>query len=93
MQIAPVNAASAAAADQPSQGSALGGDLGDTFMQILVTQLKNQDPMSPMDPNSFVDQLVSLNSLNELINIRQILSGDTTQPTSASTPATTAGGL
>ncbi len=92
MQIPPVNAASAAP-DQAPQNSALGGDMGDVFMKLLVTQLKTQDPISPMDPNAFVSQLVDFNSLNELINIRQILSGDATQPPSASTPAPTAGGL
>ena len=29
-----------------------------TFLQLLTTQLKNQDPMSPMDTNQFTQQLV-----------------------------------
>jgi flagellar basal-body rod modification protein FlgD len=29
-----------------------------TFLQMLTTQLKNQDPMSPMDTNQFTQQLV-----------------------------------
>src|ERR1700744_3953324 len=30
----------------------------DTFLQLLTTQLKNQDPLSPMDTNQFTQQLV-----------------------------------
>jgi len=29
-----------------------------TFLQMLTTQLKNQDPLSPMDTNQFTQQLV-----------------------------------
>jgi flagellar basal-body rod modification protein FlgD len=29
-----------------------------TFLQLLTTQLKNQDPMSPLDTNQFTQQLV-----------------------------------
>ncbi|MEI9892089.1 MAG: flagellar hook capping FlgD N-terminal domain-containing protein [Caulobacteraceae bacterium] len=29
-----------------------------TFLQLLTTQLKNQDPLSPMDTNAFTQQLV-----------------------------------
>ncbi len=44
---------------------------GDSFMTLLVAQLKAQDPTSPMDPTQFVGQLVQFNSLQQLINIRQ----------------------
>src|SRR5207344_2660086 len=29
-----------------------------TFLQLLTTQLKNQDPLSPLDTNQFTQQLV-----------------------------------
>src|SRR5471030_2385296 len=29
-----------------------------TFLQLLTTQLQNQDPLSPMDTNQFTQQLV-----------------------------------
>ncbi len=31
-----------------------------TFLTLLTTQLKNQDPTSPMDSNSFTQQLVDV---------------------------------
>ena len=47
--------------------------LDTTFLQLLTAQLRNQDPISPMDPNQFLGQLVQLNSLEQLIAIRQLL--------------------
>jgi flagellar basal-body rod modification protein FlgD len=45
----------------------------DMFMQLLITQLKNQSPLNPVDPNQFVNQLVQFNTLNEVIGIHQLL--------------------
>lgn len=41
------------------------------FMTLLVTQLKNQDPLQPQDGAAFVAQLAQFNSLDQLIGIRQ----------------------
>ena len=38
----------------------------DAFMRLLVTQLKNQDPLEPMSNESFIAQLASFSSLEEL---------------------------
>jgi len=43
------------------------------FMQLLITQLKNQDPLSPMDPSTFVQQLAQVTSLDQLTQINQVL--------------------
>jgi flagellar basal-body rod modification protein FlgD len=47
--------------------------LGDesTFLQLLVTQIQNQDPTSPMDSTTFLTQLASFSQLEQLIGIRQ----------------------
>lgn len=39
------------------------------FLTLLVTELKNQDPTSTQDPNEYVNQLVQINSLEQLIGI------------------------
>jgi flagellar basal-body rod modification protein FlgD len=44
-----------------------------TFLSLLVTELKSQDPTSPMDPTQMVGQMLSMNQLNELIAINQTL--------------------
>ncbi len=45
------------------------------FLQLLVTQLKGQDPLNPQDPTQFVTQLAQFSSLEELTNIRATLNG------------------
>lgn len=46
--------------------SALGKD---AFLQLLVTQLKNQDPLSPQDNTAFVAQLAQFSSLEATQNL------------------------
>ena len=50
--------------------SSLGSQLGaDAFLQLLTTQLKNQDPLHPMDDTQSIAQLAqfsALQSANEL---------------------------
>jgi flagellar basal-body rod modification protein FlgD len=38
------------------------------FLQLLITQLKNQDPLAPEDPKDFVAQLAQFTSLEQQIN-------------------------
>ncbi len=47
------------------------GSERDMFMTLLVTQLKNQDPLEPQDGTAFVAQLAQFNSLDQLVGIRQ----------------------
>jgi flagellar basal-body rod modification protein FlgD len=44
-----------------------------TFLKLLVTQLKNQDPLSPQDSTQFVAQLAQFSALDQLISINQQL--------------------
>lgn len=44
-----------------------------TFMTLLVAQLKNQDPLEPQQGAEFVAQLAQFNSLEQLININDRL--------------------
>lgn len=43
------------------------------FLSLLVTEMKNQDPTQPTDPNAYIQQLVGVNSLQQLISINQAL--------------------
>jgi len=36
------------------------------FLQLLITELKNQDPLSPSDPTQMVAQLASFSSLEQM---------------------------
>ena len=44
------------------------------FLQLLMAQLQNQDPMSPEDPKDFVSQLAQFSSLEQQINTNPNLS-------------------
>ncbi|KHO62546.1 flagellar hook capping protein [Thermoanaerobacter sp. YS13] len=39
------------------------------FLKLLVTQLKNQDPLSPMDDKEFIAQLAQFSTLEQMQNI------------------------
>ncbi|HSZ10972.1 MAG TPA: flagellar hook assembly protein FlgD [Rhizomicrobium sp.] len=60
-------AASAVASQNASSAQELSGNF-DTFLQLLTTQLQNQDPLSPMDSNQFTQQLVEFSQVEQQIN-------------------------
>lgn len=39
----------------------------DQFLRLLTTQLQNQDPLSPMDPNQMTEQLVAFSQVEQQI--------------------------
>ena len=50
-----------------SQLSAISGALAqDQFLQLLVAQLQNQDPLNPVSDREFITQLSQLSSLQSL---------------------------
>src|SRR5712672_521510 len=60
------------------------------FLTLLVSELQNQDPTQPADPNAYITQLVQVNSLQQLIQINSDLSfvpdaSTGTSPTSGAT--------
>ena len=64
-----------------SSGSTPSNELtGDSFIQLLTAQLQAQDPLNPVDPTTFVTQLVQFNQLEQLIQINSTLTGDVATP-------------
>jgi flagellar basal-body rod modification protein FlgD len=43
----------------------------DDFLNLMVVQLKNQDPLNPMDNNEFIAQTTQFSSLEQLINMNE----------------------
>jgi flagellar basal-body rod modification protein FlgD len=63
------------------------------FLTLLVTEMQNQDPTANTDPNEYINQLVSVNSLEQLIDINQTLTtglGASPTTSGSSSPATQA---
>ena len=70
--ITPVTTAAPAATSSIANGTDPTGALGftqnfDTFLTLLTTQLKNQDPLSPLDTNQFTQQLVMFSQVEQQI--------------------------
>jgi len=61
------------------------------FLTLLVTEMQNQDPTEETDPNEYIDQLVQVNSLEQLIDINKNLSTalGTSDTSSSSSSVTT----
>ena len=62
------------------------------FLQLLVAQIKNQDPTSPSDPTQFVTQLAQFSQLEQVIAIRQDADALNASATAAATTATSTTG-
>jgi flagellar basal-body rod modification protein FlgD len=82
------SASSATAANNSALASL--ADNTNTFLTLLTTQLKNQDPLSPLDTNQFMQQLVSLSQVEQQINtntdLTQLIKLQTADETIAATP-------
>ena len=50
-----------------------GQDQQNQFLQLLVAQLKGQNPLEPLDGTQFVSQLAQFTSVQELIGIHSDL--------------------
>jgi len=46
----------------------------DTFLQLLTTQLKNQNPLDPLDTNQFTQQLVEFSGVEQQLKSNDFLS-------------------
>jgi len=72
-----VTATTPTATGQTADKTALGrADLAtnfNTFLSLLTTQLKNQDPLSPLDSNQFTQQLVQMTGVEQQLNGNELL--------------------
>lgn len=60
------------ASQSPAAGAAGNGTIGkDGFLQLLIAQMQNQDPMNPMEGQEMASQLAQFNSVEQLINVNQ----------------------
>ena len=55
-----------------SSDRAVGGELGkDEFLQLLVCQMKNQDPLEPEKDTQFIAQLAQFSALEQMQNLNE----------------------
>jgi len=59
-------AAATAKSETEKSNTAISGDF-ETFLKLLTTQMRNQDPLKPMDSTEFVAQLASFSAVEQQI--------------------------
>src|SRR5690554_6716743 len=50
-------------------------ELRDNFMTMLITQLKNQDPLNPLENNELTSQLAQINTVSGIEALNDTLNG------------------
>jgi len=56
-----------------------GADLQNTFMRLLVTEMKNQDPTNPMDSSQMTSQLAQINTVSGIAGLNATMTSLATQ--------------
>lgn len=97
MDVSSTQAATAASTttQAPTAQTATSSDMADynTFLQLLIAQVRNQDPTNPTDAAQYVQQFAALSQVQQgaLANqkLDQIITGlGLNKPTTPETPAT-----
>jgi len=65
------SAAAASAVSSASKKDALGQD---AFLQLMIAQMKNQDPTKPADPTEFLSQLAQFSTVSGIQNMQDSIS-------------------
>jgi flagellar basal-body rod modification protein FlgD len=71
--VTPSSTGTVGSAANSNAASQLAGNF-DEFLKLLTTQLQHQDPLSPLDPNQFTQELVQFSSVEQQIQTNTSLS-------------------
>ena len=69
--IQPISGMAAQASPVTATPSAAAAANKNMFLQLLVAQLQNQDPLNPSDPTQFVAQLAQFQQVEQSLNMGQ----------------------
>jgi len=70
----PTGATTSAPAKAESGTSGLAGDF-ETFLTLLTTQMRNQDPLQPMESTEFIGQLATFSGVEQQVRSNERLDG------------------
>jgi flagellar basal-body rod modification protein FlgD len=74
----PVTAPPPPTSQQPRSSGAISADFN-TFLRMLTTQMKNQDPLNPMDNSEFAVQLATFSGVEQQVRTNSLLESLATQ--------------
>ncbi|MGM3184917.1 flagellar hook assembly protein FlgD [Dickeya oryzae] len=74
-----VSSAQSTTSATPAISGSSAADLQNSFLTLLVAQLKNQDPTNPMNNNQLVSQLAQLNTVSGIEKLNTTLGAISTQ--------------
>ncbi|WP_051881538.1 flagellar hook capping FlgD N-terminal domain-containing protein [Parvularcula oceani] len=73
--LSPLANAPASSAAAPASGAPQAGQPEELtqFLSLLTTQIRNQDPLTPLDSTAFVEQLATFSSLEQQVQTNRHL--------------------
>lgn len=74
-----MNGTNSSSSSASSSSGTSASDLQTTFLQLLVTQLQNQDPTNPMDSSQMTSQLAQIDTVSGISQLNTSLSSLSTQ--------------
>ena len=83
MQVTPATAITTNTASTKSAASSASNTTTidyNSFLQLLVTEMQNQDPTQPMDPTQTVTQLATFSGVEQAVQTNSILSSLLAKP-------------
>lgn len=72
MELSPFSAISSLGGSSADDRTRISGNF-DTFLQLLLTQLQNQNPLEPLDTSQFTQQLVQFSGVEQAIKTNENL--------------------
>lgn len=101
MSVQPISHSSNSVQTGSTQSANSGSTVGDsslqsiesTFLTLLVQELQNQDPTAPMDSTQMVGQMISLNQLDQLASINQVVTSALGSGSAAGAASSSAQGI
>ena len=76
-----MNGTGSASSSSSSSSATSGSDLQNTFLQLLIAQMKNQDPTNPMDSSQMTSQLAQINTVTGIAQLNTSLTSLASQLT------------
>jgi flagellar basal-body rod modification protein FlgD len=74
----------AGTASDPTQSGATSSLSEDDFLDLMMDQLQNQDPLNPADPTQYMSELASFSSLDEEMQISSSTSQEASDQSASS---------